>query len=193
MKNQFCIDIGLDFVVDNSFINNIIVDDNLPHGFKQFDIQKSLLDRNLIKFLKKCQVEISHAEAFYTLPGKKIPIHVDHTQIDNHCKLNFVYGDSGSVMQWWKINDLTKPFTVRETPIKTKYLVFNDAECSLIWEASVGCPSLVNAGQPHSVLNCTDSPRKTLSLVLYDLEKQRLLDWDDAMDRFKNQLLHQMF
>jgi hypothetical protein len=188
MKNQYCVDINLDFVVDNSFINTLTVDDISQHGFKQFNIKKSLLDSNLINFLKSCQIEVSHAEAFYTLPGKKLPIHVDHDQIDNHCKLNFVYGDPGSVMQWWKLNDLGSPLTYRETSIGTKYLVFSHTECSLIWEAQVGCPSLVNAGQPHSVINCTDSPRKTLSLVLYDLNKQKLLEWEDAVIRFKNQL-----
>lgn len=185
-KNQYCLDLKLGFEIDSTVINQLSTD-NMPfYGFKQFNVSKSLLDPVLIDFLKDCQIEVSHAEAFYTLPGKKIPIHVDTDVIDNHCKLNFVYGAVESLMQWWEPKNKNMQLTYQLTSIGTKYLLFDSKDCNLVWESQVGCPSLINAGQPHSVINCTDQSRVTLSLVLYDSRKQQLLDWDDAVEIFKN-------
>jgi hypothetical protein len=184
--NYFCLDLDLGFDIDSTVIRHLSLDNMPVYGFKQFNVPKSSLDLRLVDLLKKYQVDVSHAEAFYTLPGKKLPIHTDHDVIDNHCKLNFVYGHPGSVMQWWKLRDKNKQLNYQLTTIGTKYLMFDSADCDLVWESQVGCPSLINAGQPHSVINCTDQPRITLSLVLYDLKKQQLLDWHDAVEIFRD-------
>lgn len=186
IRNQYCLNLDLGFEIDSTTTSHLSTDNIPPLGFIQFGVEKSLLDPRLIDFLKNYQVEVSHAEAFYILPGKKIPIHVDSDVMDNHCKLNFVYGAAGSVMQWWKLKDKNQQLNYQLTPIGTKYLMFDHNDCNMIWESQVGCPSLVNVGQPHSVFNCTDQPRTTLSLVLYDLKKQQSLDWDDGVEKFKD-------
>jgi hypothetical protein len=183
-KNQYCLNLKLSFEVLD-VTKDMFDTTNIPYyGFSQIAIEKNLIDINLTTFLDSLNISVSHAEAFYTLPGKKIPIHVDTDIMDDHCKLNFVYGDSGSKMRWWAPKDETQPI-VQVTSIGTKYLMFSPDQCNLVWEAEVGCPSLVNAGRPHSVDNCTDSPRRTLSLVLYNKNKKQLLDWHDAVDIFK--------
>lgn len=188
-KNQYCLDLKLGFEIDSTVINQLSTDNMPIYGFKQFKLSPSLLDPRLIDFLKDYQIEVPRAEAFYTLPGKKIPIHVDTDVIGNHCKLNFVYGSSGSLMQWWELKNKNMQPTYQLTPIGTKYLMFDFDDCDLVWESQVGCPSLVNAGQPHSVVNCTDQPRITLSLVLYDSRTQQRLEWVDAVEIFKDCIL----
>lgn len=184
MNNQYCLDLDLGFVADHSFIQTLSIDDMPEYGFKQFRVEKSLIDSRVTSFLDSKGIGISHAEVFYTLPGKVIPIHVDTFAISNCCKLNFVYGATQSLMQWWKLKDSAAMPAVSVTPIGTEYLRFNKDDCDLVWQTTVGCPSLVNAGQPHSVLNCTDQTRKTLSLVLFDKKTQHLLKWDDAVEIF---------
>jgi hypothetical protein len=186
--NRYCLDVDLGFNVDNNFLLEMSVQDIPFYGFKQFKIQKSLLDSRLTTFLESLDIKVSLAEVFYTLPGRQIPIHVDHDIIDNHCKLNFVYGEPGSMMYWWEPKNMDIPPSYQLTTIGTKYLLFSEKECRQVWQTQVGQPSLINAGQPHSVVNCTDQPRVTLSLVLYDLKKQQLLDWDDAVVIFKTWL-----
>lgn len=180
--NRFCLDLDLGFVVDNSFINALDVSDIDPClGAKQFDIDLALLDPLLWAWLRTQHLSLRHAEVFYTLPGKSLPIHIDDDQFDDHCKLNFVYGGDGSLMQWWRQKDPAAPLQHKKTAIGTTYVVFDPNDCDLIWTAQVGCPSLVNAGQPHSVLNCTAEPRVTLSLVL-ESAKGHLVPWDQAAE-----------
>jgi hypothetical protein len=186
VNNKYCVNLNLKFPVDNDFFERITITDIPYYGFKQIKIDESLLDIKLIEFLAQRGIKVHHAEAFYTLPGNKIPIHIDTEVIGNQCKLNFVYGDPGSKMQWWRLKDENMPLKYRLTPIGTKYLMFSPKDCEMVWEAEVGNPSMVNAGQPHSVNNCTSSPRKTLSLMLYNINKKQLLDWDDGVEIFKD-------
>jgi hypothetical protein len=186
VKNQYCLNLNLNLDVKCNFLKDFDITDVPSYGFKQFRISQSMIDTNLVQFLRSRNIDISHVEVFYTLPGHRIPIHVDTDTMDNHCKLNFVYGDAGSVMRWWRPKNPNAELKYQLTPVGTQYLYFDKDDCDLIWESQVGCPGLVNAGQPHSMFNCTNSARWAVSLVLYDLNKSCLLDWNDAADIFKD-------
>lgn len=187
-QNCYCADLKLDFEIEEFMLRTEDLCDIPAYGFKQFKVDHSSLDAKLVTFLKSMDIKISHAEAFYILPGKSMPIHVDSDVMDNHCKLNFVYGAPGSLMQWWKPLTINDPLPYQLTTIGTRYLKFEKDQCELVWTAQVGRPSIVNTGQPHNVINSTDKPRKALSLVLYDLTKSQMLDWDDAIEKFKQYL-----
>jgi len=181
LPNRFCVDLDLGFKVNNGFLDCLdVADVDAIMGAKQFSIDLGSLDPSLTAWLAQFRLTVSHAEVFYTLPGRSLPIHIDDDKFDDHCKMNFVYGAKGSLMQWWQKKDALAPLNRRKTAIGTTYVIFEPEECELIWCAEVGCPSLVNAGQPHSVLNCTAEPRTALSLVL-ETAQGSLVSWDQAL------------
>jgi hypothetical protein len=178
-SNHYCLNLDLGFVVDFNIVNVLTVD---PSRVNHFVVKT--IDSKLTEFLKTCNIAIPHAEVFYTPPMSSLPAHVDDDVLNHHCKLNFVFGANGSRMQWWQYKDLDQPLTYHMSAIGTRYIRVDTADCDLVWEAEVGRPGLVNAGQPHSVSNMTNEPRWCLSYVLYDLKNRSLLDWHDAESIF---------
>jgi hypothetical protein len=190
VENQYCLELDLGFQLSDNAVSQIVFSDIPESGVKVNFIQKTLLDQKLLDLLNQHDIDVCSTQVFYILPGKKIPIHIDapddRNNLDNQCKLNFVYSKKGSVMQWWKVKNPGKPLIVAELFPDEKYIPFLTEDCEMVWEEQIGFPSLVNVGQPHSIDNCTNEPRLTLSLLLRDLKKSQPLQWNDAVEIFKN-------
>ena len=140
-----------------------------------------LLDRNeisseYVKWIESLGLILDHAEVFFSIPHTYYPIHQDHhTRID-FPKINFIYGGSNSVMNWYKVKP-GKIGTMSETKIDTPYVGYAPDEVELLYSKELQSPSLVQAGVPHNVT--VNSPRWCVSTV-YLYPDRRLLSWSDA-------------
>lgn len=138
------------------------------------------VDVKLTKFLRTYDLIVSKAEVFYIPPGESLPIHVDSDSFSNNCKLNWVFG--GGEMCWFKPKEGI-PLRYHTTPIGSKYLLFAAGDCVQIYQDTVGSPSLVNVGIPHSVNNDTDAGRWCISHNIDCMLLKQQIQWHDAVDR----------
>lgn len=182
-ENHYCMDLDLGFNIDYSIIDELSTKVD-PQRRNQLDINHRI-DTKLQEFVYHRGLYITHAEAFYTPPFTGLGIHIDGKKADDHCKLNFVWGGEGSIMQWWRpINpDSSLP---GQTPIDTDYLRYHVTDCELVYEAQIGQPSLVNAGRPHSIYNQSHTGRWCMSYVLRWIKGKSLLQWAEAVDKFQH-------
>lgn len=146
----------------------------------------SRLDTRLVKFLADLDIKASHVEAFYTPPMAVLPIHVDHDKFSDLVKMNFCYGGAGSTMNWWEMKDPNYEPTVRLTGVGTKYIYIDKNDVNLVDSTSIGQPTLVNVGRPHSINNNTQSMRWVLSMVLWCTREKRDLTLAEATERMKD-------
>jgi hypothetical protein len=151
-----------------------------------FHATSKQLPPQLLAWLSARGVYVPHAEVFHTPAMGYLPIHVDGERLCNIVKLNWCYGKVGSMMNWFKLKDASKAIPMKETVVGTKYLQPLPVDCQLVHSARISGPTLVNVGVPHSIINFTNESRWTFSAVLW-LES-RALEWDEAMQLFKDVL-----
>jgi hypothetical protein len=181
VKNRYCLNLNLGFVVDHQVLTSLEVD---PSRVNHFVIHN--IDKNLTNFLNEKNISIPHAEIFYIPPLRVLPLHVDNDSINDFCKLNFIFGAQGSLMQWWKLKDPSRSMNYHTNSIGTRYIRVEVSECDLVWQQQVGQPGLVNAGVPHQVINCTNEPRWCMSFSLYDRVNKEILKWKNALKIFES-------
>jgi hypothetical protein len=164
---------------------------NLPFTFKpvepdfsnaahvRYDIS---LNPEFHAWLATMGIEAGFAEVFKRTPTDvQFPwsCHLDGTAFDDHVKINFVYGGGDSKMIWAKI----KPgFTHNKklTVVNTDYLWAPMEQCDIVAKDSLPRPSLVNAGQLHTVVDVTET-RYAYSFMLRYIDSKKRLLWDDAV------------
>lgn len=167
-KNLTSIDISLDSftkIKNTTFNSKEIQIINYP-----------TIDADLAALLKRLNIYVSRAEVFYIPPKTTLPIHIDLDKFSNIVKLNWVIG-SGDMIWWTPKNDNYQSCT---TPIGTKYLLFNEADCTETHRQQIGFPSLVNVGIPHSVDNNSESPRWCISHNIHSISTKKQLEWNEA-------------
>lgn len=183
IKNTFEKKLNIGFDIDTYPIRKIQSEYTELSKGRAFSVDISIIDTQIINFLKTLNLSIRHAEAFYTPPGRFTSIHVDGNYFDNHVKLNWVYGAPGAKMHWYVLKENVEP-EIYNTVIDTKALFFKKENVDLVWSADIGLPSLVNVGGPHNIENNTTEGRWCLSLVLWDDVKNQRLDWYDSIKIF---------
>lgn len=179
--NRYCRDLDVGFNIDPAVLNWLQHQPTDRTVRAQYDL-RHFIDHQIHKLCYDRGVYVTHADAFFTPAHGSLGIHVDGICLQDHCKLNWVFGADGSVMRWWRpLIDNVEPKT---TIIGTKYLGFQPNDCELIHEACIGQPSLVNVGQPHSISNPTDHGRWCLSFLLKSMATREFVQWDDAINIF---------
>jgi hypothetical protein len=151
-----------------------------------FSYSKSQINKELINWLSDMSVGIKHCEVFYLSPESQSNhiIHLDGELFDDHVKLNFAYCETEELMNWF-IPKENAVLISKKTPIDTKYIEADKDQCILVHRAIIGQPSLINAGQLHSVSD-VKSPRYCFSFVLSKIKTNKYLTWDDAVEIFKD-------
>ena len=187
MKNNFCLNLDLPVTIDLSEFDRIKSTDINCTIFNQFDLS---LDKNLNEFLKKYRLEICHSEVFYTPPNTTTVIHIDSDDIASKAKINYVFGASGSQMQWFNPKDSTIVPGLKKTVIDTYYYYYNNDQCDLIYSAEVAQPSMVEVGVAHNVVNNTNEPRWCLSYMMYDPYQKTRSSWADVHERLQEFVVH---
>ena len=144
----------------------------------------NLIDPNLINWLDLCKCSIGFAEVFVKEPGVEFAhaLHLDGVVFDNHVKLNFVVDPGTSVMRWWQLSPGNQCFE-KTTIVGTRYLWARRAECTLLAESSLAQPSLINAGQLHSV-DQIDKTRICYSFMLVHKDTKKRVLWSDIGSMF---------
>jgi hypothetical protein len=146
--------------------------------------------QELVDWIDGLGLTIGGAEVFHLEPNDLsypncLPIHTDSSAFDNHVKINFVYSDIASTMNWYEYKDPTLLETLT-TPIGTGYITTTKANCELVYSAEVGQPSLVNTGMLHDISPVT-STRYCFSFPIW--KNGQRLTWDRAMDIFKDYII----
>lgn len=177
-------------------IDNIHADLNIPvtinfHPFivpdKRFHfhckISPMQAGTGFVDWLGQHGLYIQHGEFFYTPPGRTLEPHIDGPFLSNMCKLNWMVGGEGSVMEWFDI----KPQAGSKqgnTVIGTPYVPFDRSNLILRHQAVITSPSLINVGRVHGVRN-SDHERYVYSFVLGSKQTSHLIEWQDAKKIFE--------
>ena len=143
----------------------------------------------LLSWLNSFGLEIPFWDVFVSTPDFTMHIHNDNNEgIDNMTKLNWVYEDGYSVMTWYKPKE-GKTHTIYENNGMEDYaLSWDHSDVEQVFSTVVGKPSLVNAGQPHNIVNVSSKKRICLSFFLVEKETGKPLQWERAMELFKDHI-----
>ncbi len=185
MDNRFARDLDLGFTASIAALDRIRSSYQTPEKSSIFKVNLSELDGRICPFLWDLGISIFHSEVFYTSPGRFTTVHVDGPDLDDHCKINWVYGAPGSRMVWYEEAPGSSGPRSMRTAIGSSYLAYDADTCNPIFHAEIGQPSLVNAGFPHNVHNDTNEQRWCVSLVLkYANTERHFVPWDHAVEIF---------
>ena len=155
-----------------------------------------LKNDKFIECLKSLGMCSRWIEVFYTPPGQDGVIHSDNTDWLDWTKIYFQYGAVGSTMRWWESDKTVEYSTATGKYIKNcrdrteehyhgQVLVAQEEDSTIVHEADLQSPYLVNVGKLHSSHNPTKEKRFALTVALYDLNGGRVL-WDDAISRLSD-------
>jgi hypothetical protein len=187
MLNNYCNQLKFNFDLDLTPLYNIQKEYTKTDRVSVLNVDE--IDNNLASFLQNLDLKICHAEVFHTPAFGEIKIHSDTGRSDiTWTKINWVFGPSGHRTRWWRIKDPNKEIQMRPLHNGPDYIFYEDEDCELAYEKEITGGWLFNAGIPHSVWNPTDQSRWTLSYTLYDLKQDRILEYNDALEIFKNYL-----
>jgi hypothetical protein len=171
-------------------MNNLCRFLNIPVPFLKEDFNKKKystarfqeLDKNDISqeyftWIKSLGLMLEHAGVFFSVPRGSYIIHRDdHTRMD-FPKINWVYGDLNSEMNWYKI----KPEATgsrSHTVLDTQFVKYELDEVELLYSKKLKSPSLVQSGMPHNVSNINEFRWCVSTVYLYP--NRQLLSWADA-------------
>lgn len=185
--NRYCKDIAIGFEASTVMLDSVRSSYTVLDRSSIFKGNANDIDGRIMEFLHPLGLDVIHVEIFYTCPGRFTSIHVDGPEIDDHCKINWVYGAPGSRMIWYEDAPGSPGPRKMTTRIGSSYLAYDTNHCVPVHHAEVGRPSLVNAGIPHNVHNTTDDQRWCVSLVLgYAGTERKFVKWDDAAVIFRD-------
>jgi hypothetical protein len=138
---------------------------------------------DLKNWLTSLGYKIELFDTFIIKPFSRLGVHLDGNIFDNKAKLNFVYGDGK--MCWYKLRE-GKTHRVSYTKEGTEYFEpYNLEDLEEVYRASIGQPSLINAGQFHSVENDSAQHRYCFTVWLKHIENNSWVTWNDAFEKFK--------
>jgi hypothetical protein len=145
------------------------------------------VDEQMLDFLKGLGLRINHTEVFYTAPNTSLPIHCDHTLIDNRVKINVTWGPEEGVIRWWK----AKKFDILTSEAEYfserphNNVIAQMEDCDMVYQANTNRPSLVNVGQLHDTYSPSTAGRWTLCFVpALEHVSGDSMQWDQAMEYF---------
>jgi len=101
-------------------------------------------------WLQSLNLKLVHAETFYSIPYQYYATHKDTHDLTDYPKINWVFGNSISTMNWYKIL-VDNKITLEKTGIDTDYVGYKSKDLELIHSAELPSPSLVQAGTVHNV------------------------------------------
>jgi hypothetical protein len=106
-------------------------------------------------WLQSLNLKLLHAETFYSIPDQHYTIHKDTHDLTDFPKINWVFGNSISTMNWYKIL-VDNKLDVGKTGIDTGYVGYKSEDVELIHSVELPSPSLVQAGTVHNVTTKKD-------------------------------------
>jgi hypothetical protein len=145
--NNYCTYLNLPFPLFKESIDPL----QFPKTI-HFTLNKDeVLNEELQNWFKLLKLEIFLVEVFYTPPNTIGTVHIDSIGGD-YTKLNWQFGGSNSVMNWYSINEQITP-EYKITPIGSKYTRFEQHEVTKVHSQRIQNPSLIQVGKPHNIEN----------------------------------------
>jgi hypothetical protein len=172
--------------------------DTSINQFPQYPLY--LLDEEFKNWFHQFGIEIGNGQLFVLDPNRKssYEIHVDESLDIPLVKLNYVFCDAPSVMNWYEV----------KTGRQIKKLVLPDGseygdlalecapeDCELVYSAHIGQPSLINASVLHTVATVT-SKRYCYAFVLIKKgtdvhDSNSRVTWEEAVNIFKDYMVNE--
>ena len=172
--NPFCVNLDLNIppLQPNIDINNF---------FKDYwnTIPLSYINSNLISLLLQKGLDFPKAATFYSEGECVHPIHLDGVSVSDMVKINWAYGDN-HMMNWYSSN-IDKSYQIGKTD--RTYVHYRSDEVELVHSQKVGCPSIVQTGIPHNVVNYKGT-RRCISIALSHRQSKKLVTMDEALHLF---------
>lgn len=185
---MYSADLNVNFIPynDQEWIDNL----STPPAGKNYmlaDFPKDYkTNKELLSWLDAVGVDIPFWDIFVSTPNFTMHIHNDNNDcVDNMTKLNWVYEDGYSQMVWYKLKENAQHKIYENDGMDDYALSWDHSEVEQVYSAVIGKPSLVNAGQPHNIINVSSKKRVCLSFFLIDKETDKPLQWERAMELFK--------
>jgi hypothetical protein len=144
------------------------------------NLNDSICDRGL-KYIKDTRLmPMSLVNLFIGPPHVETEIHIDNS-IQSYA-INYVWGESNSVMRWYQANDNTIGKT-EKTTAGTNFTKYDSDQVSLIEEVEIpkNKLTLVRIDIPHQVINYSNHPRYCLSIRFY-----ARLNWHNIVRHVKH-------
>ena len=172
--NPLCINLNLD-------IAPLKPDIDINNFSKDYwnTISLTHINTKLITFLLHLGLDFPNAATFYSEGACIHPIHLDGTSLSDIVKINWVYGDNHA-MNWYSSN-ITRPHCTDK--IDRNYVHYKPNEVELVHSQKVGCPSLVQTGIPHNVVNYYGT-RRCISMALFHRQTKKHVTMKEALHLF---------
>lgn len=156
--NNYCAYLNLPFPLFKESVDPF----QLPKT-SHFKLNKDeVLSNDLQNWFTSLKLDICLIEVFYTPPNSVGSIHIDSFGGD-YTKLNWQFGGSNSVMNWYSINTPKTP-EHRITNVGSNYIGFQNHEVNKIHVQPIQNPSLIQVGIPHNIENFSED-RWVVSVV----------------------------
>jgi hypothetical protein len=148
-------------------------------------ISADIFNTEFLSYLKTRNIVVGNSNVlFYTPPNGHLGIHVDGDRLHNRSMLNYVWGSSNHSMSWYELNSGVQ-LTSRLFTNGDKYISIPENNVTKICDHTVGYPTLVKVGIPHSVVNYSDTGRWCLSIDL-QIDSGPGIDFDQAIKLLKD-------
>jgi hypothetical protein len=156
------------------------------NGFLHGEIAKDLINKKFVAWLWQMDVCPIWAEFFYRgQPGADGYIHTDHTVLDHRAKVNQIFFDEVSSLNWHlpKPGITFKPGTT--STIGTGEMKFDEDQVTFLDRVTGTGIFVVNAGIPHSV-TMRGWRRLCVSILLGDKKTRAPISCQDLEDRINS-------
>jgi hypothetical protein len=183
----------LNFPVEIQKPSMFQIEHDLPkHEMLSMDLPEAI---PMIKFINQFDnIECENLEYFYTpANGGKILIHSDN-ELDQMTKFNITWGPEEGVVQWWNcstyntLNTESGQTTYGASDTEHSVYIAEEKDSTKVYEANTNKLSMVNVGVFHSTYNPGSLGRYTLCFILRYKDSHKRLQWQDAVEIFKEYL-----
>lgn len=179
---EYCldVDIGIEWILKTpDYFNLLNIGDKSNH--RHFYLPITDVSDKFLVWCTSINCEIWYSEIFYNPPYKNLFIHSDSLKPSDSCKLNWVYDQDQTYMRWHKVKNGAE-LKFRKNNIGGEYFSCDsDDDYVLQHQHRISTPTLINASEPHDVINPTGSPRWCVSVVL----RENGTDWRIGYSRLR--------
>ena len=183
---KYCADLELPIQLFKSTTDTL---DFLKHNNQQlarhYTINNELLSDDIVNFFTSNGLAIKFIEVFYRPAGVNSSIHIDTQEPGDYVKLNWVFGGEGSTMCWYDIKENCKG-TPQQTSISTYAIHYSPDDVTLLHSQTVGQPTLVQVGIPHSIDNKNLTERFCVSIIFGHAAQLGRPTFNSVYEIFKN-------
>jgi hypothetical protein len=140
---------------------------------------KNDISEDFLKWIETLNLTLDHAEIFFSMPNIPYKIHRDQHTLTDFPKINWVFGNAVSQMNWYTI---LSEGAMNNTGIGTAFVGYDLKDVELLYSTEIASPSLVQAGVPHNV-TIVEGFRWAVSTVYR--RNNKLLTFEEMVETFK--------